>query len=1132
MKVNRILLGAGLLLTLGATVAMAETINGCNLQPGTQCPGANLRNAQINGADLSRANLAGAHFDGAQIGNNTRFTDANLNGAFFTNAVIAFVYLDNIRATNANFDGVAMSLSGSRDMDFSGASFRQANGPARVGLTFSGGVLRFGSAKLNGAQVVITPQGGDPRNIDFSGADLSGATLNGRFAGSNFRNAIVTGLKFGSDADLSGATWSDGRKCGDNSIGMCRLPLSGADLVKLLQGLPAAQQDLVLQHYPQFDAAQRKDLIDGLANPLGAALVASRLDQLSADSRQTLADLIAQAQAGKLGPVTTAAPPIPAPTTSPATVATKPPIDSASAVPGRIEGLLEAADCLTIRGWAWNSAQPTTPQRVDIYSDGTIFQVGLIANGARPDLQSAGKGDGHHGFSIATPEALKDGKNHDISLRLNGTPLTLPETRHLTCLAPGASPRTIGLLASLLTDMAREGHLAALELRGPAADFNPEVIVLAKALPPGELLKQALVKTIAEKLGRGQTGEQSVQQVIDTYQAARVAWNTAHPTGTVSTAPNNSGSVVCTNCGSLVNGGGKPNPATLNTVAQSNLGKEDPNQPTSINQSDALLLNALKDPSNVLPQSSSATLANTGIQVPAGGRLIRITNYCQDQYSVAVKNETTGQYYSFADGKPDAVLNPNESRTIAVSGGPNATYIVHQSGLITVNARIAGPTDEAIWFRARSQCGLISGPAAALQFMTRALAAPQVVTVSNRCGISRRIAIKNTDTDDYQPLEGGSNTDIPNGATKSLPVYGTKFRAHLVLGGVNRIDLGTDFQLSAKLALVANGTDLDQLPICQLQVDTNGQPGDAPKSQFRISNLRNPSPQAIAVNYARIMEIYAAGSTPTDTEKKQLDGLVAYIRQNRLDAAKAALYGFDKWSFLAAKNNYACLPECSSADLVAWINSSNHFNTGADGQPLLPTHCIFNRPDDPRSKAESVQVDGQRSWCSWQPKVPRARGDLQNLFDTDAQNNPPDDFKNLALSGTTAGQAQVGPLLKALSVPLGTLATGGTLTGLAYAAPASVQAILAQVTPFAVRGGVEAASVAVSAAGVVTVAATVVTAIATPMMMTLIKRSSYRPDLEKLVDSYAQSNYDLGAAVGTPEGRNYVLMMLALYTGN
>jgi RHS repeat-associated protein len=103
-------------------------------------------------------------------------------------------------------------------------------------------------------------------------------------------------------------------------------------------------------------------------------------------------------------------------------------------------GSHDLADCNTIAGWAWDQRQPNTPISVDVLIDGN-FYMRVLADVYRPDLVSAGIGDGRHGFSLATPVWLRDGVTHSITVRPAGASFLLASTpRSLTCAPPNQPP--------------------------------------------------------------------------------------------------------------------------------------------------------------------------------------------------------------------------------------------------------------------------------------------------------------------------------------------------------------------------------------------------------------------------------------------------------------------------------------------------------------------------------------------------------------------------------------------------------------------------------------------------------------------------------------------------------------------
>ena len=86
------------LLLTNAASAATLTINGCTIQPSTQCPGVNLSGAKITSQHLEGANLQGADLSYADL-TNTHLTGVNLYGANLTGT-----NLDRAHLLNADLD--------------------------------------------------------------------------------------------------------------------------------------------------------------------------------------------------------------------------------------------------------------------------------------------------------------------------------------------------------------------------------------------------------------------------------------------------------------------------------------------------------------------------------------------------------------------------------------------------------------------------------------------------------------------------------------------------------------------------------------------------------------------------------------------------------------------------------------------------------------------------------------------------------------------------------------------------------------------------------------------------------------------------------------------------------------------
>jgi hypothetical protein len=90
------------------------------------------------------------------------------------------------------------------------------------------------------------------------------------------------------------------------------------------------------------------------------------------------------------------------------------------------EGVIEAADCERVSGWAKDATHPDESIRVDIYADGALLQ------------SVAADADGH-GFAVRTPEVLKDGRPHTISVRVSARNVSLRNSPKTVTCAPRGS---------------------------------------------------------------------------------------------------------------------------------------------------------------------------------------------------------------------------------------------------------------------------------------------------------------------------------------------------------------------------------------------------------------------------------------------------------------------------------------------------------------------------------------------------------------------------------------------------------------------------------------------------------------------------------------------------------------------
>ncbi|ACT91321.1 T9SS type A sorting domain-containing protein [Dyadobacter fermentans] len=99
-------------------------------------------------------------------------------------------------------------------------------------------------------------------------------------------------------------------------------------------------------------------------------------------------------------------------------------------------GLFDFADCDIVRGWAWDKNFPNGAALTVELVKGDVVYGSAVASNYREDLKNAGTGTGNYGFSMAMPAALRDGKAHQLSIRVKGSSYLLPGypgTKTLTC---------------------------------------------------------------------------------------------------------------------------------------------------------------------------------------------------------------------------------------------------------------------------------------------------------------------------------------------------------------------------------------------------------------------------------------------------------------------------------------------------------------------------------------------------------------------------------------------------------------------------------------------------------------------------------------------------------------------------
>ena len=133
-----------------------------------------------------------------------------------------------------------------------------------------------------------------------------------------------------------------------------------------------------------------------------------------------------------------------------------------------------------ITGWALNLNRPKQRVSLDVLLDGAVLQT-VIADQPRPDLATAGMGDGFSAFAVTLPPSPGLAAPRQVSVRVSGTRLEL-------CNSPFMA----------LPPSAIQGHFDRLHgtsAHGWACDtLDPKTPVMVEAVCDGRVLAQAPAK--------------------------------------------------------------------------------------------------------------------------------------------------------------------------------------------------------------------------------------------------------------------------------------------------------------------------------------------------------------------------------------------------------------------------------------------------------------------------------------------------------------------------------------------------------------------------------------------------------------------------------------------------------------
>jgi hypothetical protein len=105
-------------------------------------------------------------------------------------------------------------------------------------------------------------------------------------------------------------------------------------------------------------------------------------------------------------------------------------------VPSTDPGWFERADCEVLAGWACDPRRPDDAINVRVYDGDTLLKA-IRADIARPDVAKAKKNNGKHGFALALPPSLRDGRRHAVRVFVAETNIELNHSPRVIQCPPG-----------------------------------------------------------------------------------------------------------------------------------------------------------------------------------------------------------------------------------------------------------------------------------------------------------------------------------------------------------------------------------------------------------------------------------------------------------------------------------------------------------------------------------------------------------------------------------------------------------------------------------------------------------------------------------------------------------------------
>ena len=185
----------------------------------------------------------------------------------------------------------------------------------------------------------------------------------------------------------------------------------------------------------------------------------------------------------------------------------------ANVLAGQTPGIIDGADEASIRGWAWNSTDPSSSQevKVTITNQTTGSVVGELTASAskyRKDLADQGTGTGNYGFEVSVPWNSYGDGSYLVEAYASGQKLSGTRVYGVGSFASTAGLRSLGMFKTTAYCPCRgcSGRWGGRTSTGMIATADHTISVDPRVIPYGSRLMIGGVIYTAEDCGSGVRG--------------------------------------------------------------------------------------------------------------------------------------------------------------------------------------------------------------------------------------------------------------------------------------------------------------------------------------------------------------------------------------------------------------------------------------------------------------------------------------------------------------------------------------------------------------------------------------------------------------------------------------------------